>query len=140
MTIAWYDPTNHHVSTDKHDPLFTPLGQIWPLHRMPSPLPEKEHIVALKKSLKKTYENGYNFTTVEMDWVVRGLFALHKQQPPEAAAIQQLINKLANTVYQVEPLTDEEIKECSYDAEGFMISREGAMRNVEKAHGIGEKE
>jgi hypothetical protein len=32
MTIAWYDPTNHHVSTDKNDPLFTPLGQIWPLY------------------------------------------------------------------------------------------------------------
>lgn len=46
----------------------------------------------------------YNFTAVEMDWVVRGLFALHKQQPSEAAAIQQLINKLANTVYQMEPL------------------------------------
>jgi hypothetical protein len=29
--VAWYDPTNHHVSTDKHDPLFTPLGQLWPL-------------------------------------------------------------------------------------------------------------
>ena len=24
-------PLNHHVSTDKHDPLFTPLGQLWPL-------------------------------------------------------------------------------------------------------------
>jgi hypothetical protein len=31
VAIAWYDPTNHHVSTDKHDPLFTPLGQLWPL-------------------------------------------------------------------------------------------------------------
>ena len=31
MTLAWYDPTNHHVSTDKHDPMFTPLGQLWPL-------------------------------------------------------------------------------------------------------------
>jgi hypothetical protein len=31
LTIAWYDPTNHHVSTDKNDPLFTPLGQLWPL-------------------------------------------------------------------------------------------------------------
>jgi hypothetical protein len=29
---AWYDPTNHHVSTDKNDPLFTPLGQVWPLY------------------------------------------------------------------------------------------------------------
>ena len=42
-----------------------------------------------------------NFTAVEMDWLIRGLFALQKLQPPEAA-IQQLINKLANTVYQVE--------------------------------------
>lgn len=31
MTLAWYDPTNKHVGTDKHDPLFTPLGQLWPL-------------------------------------------------------------------------------------------------------------
>ena len=30
-TLAWYDPTNQHVSTDKNDPLFTPLGQLWPL-------------------------------------------------------------------------------------------------------------
>ena len=33
MTLAWYDPTNQHVSTDKNDPLFTPLGQLWPLDR-----------------------------------------------------------------------------------------------------------
>jgi hypothetical protein len=34
MTLAWYDPTNHHVSTDKHDPLFTPrsLGSCGPWH------------------------------------------------------------------------------------------------------------
>jgi hypothetical protein len=31
MTLAWYDPTNKHVSTNKDDPLFTPLGQLWPL-------------------------------------------------------------------------------------------------------------
>jgi hypothetical protein len=31
MTLAWYDPTNQHVSTNKNDPLFTPLGQLWPL-------------------------------------------------------------------------------------------------------------
>jgi len=47
----------------------------------------------------------------------------------------------ANYRYETkQPLTDEQIKECSYDAEGFMISREAAMRNVEKAHGIGEKD
>ena len=30
--VAWYDPTNQHVSTNKDDPLFTPLGQVWPLY------------------------------------------------------------------------------------------------------------
>jgi len=29
--VAWYDPTNRMVSTDKDSPLFTPLGQLWPL-------------------------------------------------------------------------------------------------------------
>lgn len=29
---AWYDPSNGHVSTDRDSPLFTPLGQVWPLH------------------------------------------------------------------------------------------------------------
>jgi hypothetical protein len=43
-----------------------------------------------------------NFNAVEMDLIVRGLFALQKLQPSENAVIQQLINKLANTVYQVE--------------------------------------
>jgi hypothetical protein len=31
MVEAWYDPTNHVVSTDKHDPRFTKLGQLWRL-------------------------------------------------------------------------------------------------------------
>ena len=30
--IAWYDPTNGMVSTDKDSPLFTPLGQVLPLY------------------------------------------------------------------------------------------------------------
>ena len=30
--IAWYDPSNGAVSTDKDSPLFTPLGQLWPLY------------------------------------------------------------------------------------------------------------
>ena len=81
-----------------------------------------------------------NFTAVEMDWVVRGLFALHKQQPPEAAAIQQLINKLANTVYQVEPLTDEAVGLLignSVEGQSWLMS---VVRAVERAHGIGEKD
>ena len=56
--IAWYDPTNGMVSTDKDSPLFTPLGQVWPLYPQSeqepvqvSPLEfvemvmEKEHLV-----------------------------------------------------------------------------------------------
>ena len=55
---AWYDPTNGMVSTDKDSPLFTPLGQVWPLYTnqeqepvQVSPLEfvemvmEKEHLV-----------------------------------------------------------------------------------------------
>jgi hypothetical protein len=30
--IAWYDPTNGAVSTDKDSPLFTSLGQVLPLY------------------------------------------------------------------------------------------------------------
>jgi hypothetical protein len=30
--IAWYDPTNGVVSTDKDSSLFTPLGQVLPLY------------------------------------------------------------------------------------------------------------
>ena len=29
--VAWYDPSNGAVSTDKNSPLFTPVGQVWPL-------------------------------------------------------------------------------------------------------------
>lgn len=36
MVEAWYDPTNNVVSTDKNDPRFTPLGQLWRL------VPERE--------------------------------------------------------------------------------------------------
>ena len=30
--IAWYDPSNGVVSTDRDCPLFTPFGQVWALH------------------------------------------------------------------------------------------------------------
>ena len=55
---AWYDPTNGMVSTDKDSPLFTPLGQVWPLYPQSEQKPvqvsplefvemvmEKEHLV-----------------------------------------------------------------------------------------------
>jgi len=30
--FAWFDPSNNHISLDKNDPLFTPLGQLLPLY------------------------------------------------------------------------------------------------------------
>jgi len=52
MILAWYDPTNHHVSTDKHDPLFTQLGQLWPLHRIPLPLTKEAVGLLIGNSLE----------------------------------------------------------------------------------------
>ncbi len=30
--FAWFDSSNNHMSQDKNDPLFTPLGQLLPLY------------------------------------------------------------------------------------------------------------
>ena len=43
-----------------------------------------------------------SFNAVELDLIIRGLFALRKEQPLESAAIQKLINKLFNVVYKLE--------------------------------------
>jgi hypothetical protein len=48
MILAWYDPTNHHVSTDKNDPLFTPLGQLWPLGRIDAAVEDDLNNVSYK--------------------------------------------------------------------------------------------
>jgi hypothetical protein len=52
MTIAWYDPTNHHVSTDKNDPLFTPLGQVWPLY------PKREFVGLTDEEIITAYQTS----------------------------------------------------------------------------------
>ena len=31
--FAWFDSSNNHISQDKNDPAFTPLGQLLPLYR-----------------------------------------------------------------------------------------------------------
>jgi hypothetical protein len=66
MTIAWYDPTNQHVSTDKGDPLFTPLGQVWPLDR------EREW-VGLTQTQVKLLREGVEKESIKtgdsIDWV-----------------------------------------------------------------------
>jgi hypothetical protein len=61
-------------------------------------------------------------------------------KPPTKLIATREVLRQAGWMPIPKPLTDAEIKQCSYDADGFMISREQAMRAVERAHGIGEKE
>ena len=34
QVLAWYDPSNNEVDTDKNSPRFTKAGQLWPLGRL----------------------------------------------------------------------------------------------------------
>ena len=55
---AWYDPTNDVASTDKDSPLFTPLGQVWPLY-LPSTwagLTEDEAFACQGRDYFETYK------------------------------------------------------------------------------------
>jgi hypothetical protein len=47
--VAWYDPSNGVVSTDKDSPLFTSLGQVWPLY------PEREWVGLTDKEYTKLW-------------------------------------------------------------------------------------
>ena len=62
MTIAWYDPTNRHVSTDKNDPMFTPLRQLWPLDVKR----EWVDLTDAEKDGKRVLENGLLFNAAEV--------------------------------------------------------------------------
>ena len=50
--IAWYDPSNGAVGTDRDSPLFTALGQIWPLYVRGDEEVVGECIQELKTSMK----------------------------------------------------------------------------------------
>jgi len=51
--IAWYDPTNGMVSTDKDSPLFTPLGQVLPLY------PQRTWINLTNEEIGEIYRVGW---------------------------------------------------------------------------------
>jgi len=54
--LAWYDPTNGMVSTDKDSPLFTPLGQIWPLYLQSEQVEEIKNLRGEIETLGAMYE------------------------------------------------------------------------------------
>lgn len=67
--IAWYDPSNGVVSTDQDCPLFTPLGQVWPL--------------CLKREwvgLTDEQANEYNYLGPDMYWVAQEIAAILKEK------------------------------------------------------------
>ena len=59
--IAWYDPTNGAVSTDKDSPLFTPLGQVLPLFS------QQEWVGLTDEEIWTVLQfRGYNTDTIEI--------------------------------------------------------------------------
>jgi len=67
--IAWYDPSNGVVSTDRDSPLFTPLGQVWPL------CPKSEWV-----GLTDEEANEYNYLGPDMHWVAQEIAAILKEK------------------------------------------------------------
>ena len=65
--IAWYDPTNGMVSTDKDSPLFTPLGQVLPLYTKQEDggwTPERLAGMARLKAQQEARGDGITLTTI----------------------------------------------------------------------------
>jgi len=75
MTLAWYDPTSQHVSTNKHDPLFTPLGQLWPLEV------KREWVGLTDEEFKQVcWESGIDGLTGDREVALRAMEALLKEK------------------------------------------------------------
>ena len=58
---AWYDPSNGVVSTDQDCPLFTPLGQVWPLY-------PKGEWVGLTDEEIKAFDTWHDNREEEVGW------------------------------------------------------------------------
>ena len=58
---AWYDPSNGVVSTDRDSPLFTPLGQVWPLY-------PKGEWVGLTDEEIKAFDTWHDNREEEVGW------------------------------------------------------------------------
>lgn len=75
---AWYDPSNGVVSTDMDSPLFTPLGQIWPLY------PRGEWVGLTDKAITKVIDSmPKKMKGFMIDWdmyeFARAIEAKHKE-------------------------------------------------------------
>jgi hypothetical protein len=59
---AWFDPSNGVVSTDRDSPLFTPLGQVWPLY------PRGEWVGLTDEELLQAY--GWRLASGAPNWLL----------------------------------------------------------------------
>ena len=79
--IAWYDPTNGAVSRDKDSPLFTPLGQVWPLYPQSEQEPVAWNVVDPTGKIVATEMNSVRgWARIEgYKPTVEGLLGFHEQ-------------------------------------------------------------
>ena len=77
--IAWYDPSNGVVSTDQDCPLFTPLGQVWPLY-------PKGEWVGLTDKDKHDIELKAGITEDDDGYIVSQMFNLTEDKLKEKNA------------------------------------------------------
>ena len=70
---AWYDPSNGVVSTDRDCPLFTPLGQVWPLH-------PKGEWVGLTDEERKDIELGIEIFGLSIEAILKEAEAILKEK------------------------------------------------------------
>ena len=96
--IAWYDPTNGAVSTDKDSPLFTPLGQVLPLYTK-----QEQEPVAWRA--KNFYQNQEGWFYVDhLTDLIQPKFEPLYTTPPQRTWVG---------------LTDQEIEDAIYDGFAF---------------------
>ena len=70
---AWYDPSNGVVSTDRDCPLFTPLGQVWPLH-------PKGEWVGLTDEERKDIELGIEIFGLSIEAILKEAESILKEK------------------------------------------------------------
>jgi hypothetical protein len=87
--IAWYDPSNGVVSTDKDSPLFTPLGQVWGLY-LKEEAKDKPAVWGASALSKPEYIAEQKEKTKEL----RKMMDESVQTIPNFDQLQQIVNNL----------------------------------------------
>lgn len=101
--LAWYDPSNGAASTDKNDPRFTPLGQLWPLYCASGDIEETEEQRMLRRKWFGGRDTGHLSFVEAVDAT---MMKLHKK-----------LDRLAGTWKMADahiPDATKMVEECAY--------------------------